>query len=308
MAASAPKPLPFAHPADIVRAYQKDEQCRGQLRQQLCETLEEVLGHRRAAPWQSTMALFADCAYAAATVFLSGRTLGEEYCELLVVTTHIRRVSSRQRALAAVLALLPLAALKRFAPDSSATAPRGLGRRLLKRIVDAVPVLLRIHLGAFYLFGAFRQLSDRVAGIRYLSLSERPQRAFSYRPLGALLLAQIVGQAVASYFQWRRERGSVAQQTAIATETVLAMSGQGKVKLEAGGDPDRQPICYICYCPADCATGTPCGHIFCWDCIGGWCAIKASCPLCRSACLPQQLLPLRHYEVAPPGAGRDNVI
>merc|ERR1712039_773817 len=117
-----------------------------------------------------------------------------------------------------------------------------------------------------------------------------------------------MGQAVAKYLQYRREKGSVAQETAMAADLVVAMSGQGDNKLDAGSSPERLPICNICFCPAECCTATPCGHLFCWDCIGGWCAIKASCPLCRSACLPRQLLPLRHYEVPPAGAGRDKVI
>merc|ERR1712146_238935 len=66
----------------------------------------------------------------------------------------------------------------------------------------------------------------------------------------------IVGQGVAAYLQRRRERGTEAKEIAAAADAVLAMTGQDKINHDAGADPSRLPTCYICYCPADCATGT----------------------------------------------------
>ena len=79
-----PPPLPFAHPADLVRAHQKDEQCRGgdfvvklqlshawqhsmacrhlpvgELRRLVLDAVDETLG-RRAAAWQSTAGAFGE--------------------------------------------------------------------------------------------------------------------------------------------------------------------------------------------------------------------------------------------------------
>ena len=47
----------------------------------------------------------------------------------------------------------------------------------------------------FYLFGKYRHVSDRCLSLRSVSMAERPYRSFSYRPLGVLLLAQVLGQA-----------------------------------------------------------------------------------------------------------------
>ena len=52
-----------------------------------------------------------------------------------------------------------------------------------------------VHLALFYLFGRYHHLSDRALCLRAVSMAERPYRNFSYRPLGALLLAQVLGQA-----------------------------------------------------------------------------------------------------------------
>lgn len=319
------KPVPFAHAADIVRAHQKDEYCRGLLRQHFCESLEEVIGHRRAVPWQGVVAMLADCVYALATAVLSGRTLGEEYCEIVAVTTApraaataasavarvgvltaasgLRRPSRQRRLLAAALLLLAGPAIKRLLPAGTTAGrrPQGLLRRRLQSIGATVPVALRLHLAGFYIFSAYRHVSDRCARLRYVSVADRPYRDFSYWYLGILLAAQAAGELCSWYVQWRRQKTEAAADKA-ATAAVYAASGRGARSIPATpASSERAPLCNVCFCPAECATCTPCGHIYCWECIASWCAIKATCPLCRSVALPQQLLPLRHYELPPPG-------
>lgn len=281
-----PPLLPFAHAVDLVQAHQKDEECRSRLRKQVCEAVEEVAGHRRAAPLQPVASAVADCIYAWTTA--PGRTLGEEYSELLPVRpSGLEEPSRQRRLLAAALAVLPLAALQRLSVRRGGAAAR---------LAELVAPVLRAHLALFYLTGTFRRLSDRLAGLRFVSLAVRPIGR-GYWPLGALLLLQLFGQAMAWYLARRRARQPDTGVVAATAAAVPATKG-------VCGDPDRQPMCHICMCPTECATATPCGHLFCWDCIASWCAVKASCPLCRTAALPQHLLPLRHYEVPPPGEKR----
>jgi peroxin-10 len=42
---------------------------------------------------------------------------------------------------------------------------------------------------------------------------------------------------------------------------------------------------------------TPCGHVFCWDCVMPWCERHSVCPLCRQPSPPQTLLAL-YFESA----------
>lgn len=326
-----PPPLPLAHPADLVRAHQKDDFCQGLLRQQICETLEEVVGPRRAAGWQAHAALVSDMLYSVTTALLSGRTLGEEYCDLLCVApdgssvTRLGLASPSRRAAAVFIDVLP-----RLAPSVAASVAaavsaafaafgsrgqrlRVLGRQSWAVITDAslraVPLCLRLHLAAFYIFGSYRHVSERCAGLRQVSLSDRPYRNFSYRPLGVLLAAQVIGEVCSRCLQWRRSRADPAKDEALAAQAVAAMTrvlGNAKVDpcAVATRTMERQPICRICMCSCDCATSTPCGHLFCWDCIASWCAMKPSCPLCRTSAPPQQLLPLSHYVAPPAGEAR----
>ncbi|CAK9093572.1 Peroxisome biogenesis factor 10 (Peroxin-10) (Peroxisomal biogenesis factor 10) (Peroxisome assembly protein 10) (Peroxisome assembly protein PER8) [Durusdinium trenchii] len=258
-------PLPFAHPADLVRADQKDDHCRAELRTLLLETSEELLGGH-AARWQGALQVLGDASYAWATA-AAGSSLGEEYSELLLVE-NLRPAGRFRRLLAAAL--------------NAVLVNGNWGEWLM--------LFLRLHLALFYLFGRYRHLPERLLNLRAVSLAERPYRSFSYRPLGFVLLAQAIGQLLAKILQ-RRSGADVAD-----TETLQAAMGNWapalpQSRLSAG----RPPRCNICMGPAESVTATLCGHLFCWDCIASWCAMKASCPLCRASSPPQKLLPLLHY-------------
>ncbi|CAB0021065.1 unnamed protein product [Nesidiocoris tenuis] len=54
-------------------------------------------------------------------------------------------------------------------------------------------------------------------------------------------------------------------------------------------------ICVVCMEKLTSPTTTPCGHIFCWNCITEWAQNEERCPICREAVVACRLVPLRNY-------------
>ncbi|CAE8655269.1 unnamed protein product, partial [Polarella glacialis] len=80
-------------------------------------------------------------------------------------------------------------------------------------------------------------------------------RSFSYRPLGVLLLAQMLGQAVAAMLERRRSRLAVKEEAAAASvvAAIVAMASSDSdetansaLPISKGMDTTRQPLCHIC--------------------------------------------------------------
>ena len=289
-----------ARAPELVRSNQKDIYYVSNTSHLVSEIAKGLVHPYSWIRYQKELQLIAELIYFGFTTVYGNQTLGEEYCNSVLVGQSERPYSAAsllRRLIGILLQVGGAYVFRKFtlwlntridAHDLPLNLTESSYRSLAKVTAlceTVLDIVGQFHLALFYSHGAFYHIAKRLAGLHYVMIRygvpENITQSSPYKYLGWIMSIQIMVKVI---------------------DKIQQLSGNRWSSSKSLASPDRsQDVrssslqCMLCLNSCQSVTSTPCGHIFCWECIVDWSREKEECPLCRSSVLPRQLVHLQNF-------------
>ena len=275
-----------AHPAEILRCCQKDDIIVSVLGKKISDFVLDLLGPLRwikVEKWMSPLSRFF---YLVCTTLSNRQTIGEEYTGILLINKAYSGLPDRTSRLAMII-------MKCFGPDvvtyciehTRRILPKSnlVSKQKFSKFLEITKFIANIicdlNFNLFFVSGFYHDLSKRLLNIKYATSHNQHNTNISHlsRTFKILGFISLLNLFLTSYRNWINLKTDVVHER----------------NLEAV--PDKLK-CSLCLEQRKNSACTPCGHIFCWDCIMEVACTTPECPLCREKLTPSRIIPMLNYK------------
>jgi peroxin-10 len=139
-----------------------------------------------------------------------------------------------------------------------------------------------IHDCLFFLNSKYYEITNRLSGVRYINVFPSNEAQFNYKLVGYIIILTMAIKSVAF-------GKSVARQMKVISSPGQLREEESTAEIQ--GEASEPALdCKICFDARKSVSSTPCGHLFCWDCILRYAQVKYECPICRAPVQPKEII------------------